>query len=71
MSDVKTRHDEEPIIRLGISTCLLGEDVRFDGGYRQDLFLLKTLGRYVEMGPRLSRSGDWPRHPSREPASGR
>lgn len=51
MSDVKIRHEKEPTIRLGISTCLLGENVRFDGGHKQDLFLIKTLGRYVEWVP--------------------
>lgn len=51
MADVKIKHDEEPTIRLGISTCLLGENVRFDGGHKQDLFLIKTLGRYVEWVP--------------------
>lgn len=42
---------EEPIIRLGISSCLLGENVRFDGGHKRDSFLLNTLGRYVEWVP--------------------
>ncbi len=51
MFDVKAMHEEEPIIRIGISTCLLGENVRFDGGHKQDLFLVKTLGRYVEWVP--------------------
>lgn len=51
MSEVKRQPTEEPVIRLGISTCLLGENVRFDGGHKQDLFLLKTLGRYVEWVP--------------------
>jgi uncharacterized protein YbbK (DUF523 family) len=31
-------------IRLGISSCLLGEKVRFDGGHKLDLFLTETLG---------------------------
>jgi len=35
-------------IRLGISTCLLGEEVRFDGGHKWDRFLTDTLGQYVE-----------------------
>jgi uncharacterized protein YbgA (DUF1722 family)/uncharacterized protein YbbK (DUF523 family) len=35
-------------VRLGISTCLLGEKVRYDGGHKQDRFLTDTLGRYVE-----------------------
>jgi uncharacterized protein YbbK (DUF523 family)/uncharacterized protein YbgA (DUF1722 family) len=38
----------EAPIRVGISTCLLGERVRFDGGHKRDLFLVETLGRYVE-----------------------
>ncbi len=38
-------------IRLGISTCLLGENVRYDGGHKLDRFLVHTLGRYVEWVP--------------------
>ena len=37
--------------RLGISTCLLGEHVRYDGGHRRDAFLVDTLGRFVEWVP--------------------
>jgi uncharacterized protein YbgA (DUF1722 family)/uncharacterized protein YbbK (DUF523 family) len=38
-------------IRLGISTCLLGENVRYDGGHKLDHFLTDTLGQYVEYVP--------------------
>ena len=38
-------------IRLGISSCLLGKAVRFDGGHKLDRFLTETLGRYVEYVP--------------------
>jgi len=38
-------------IRLGISTCLLGESVRFDGGHKLDHYLRDTLGAYVEYVP--------------------
>jgi uncharacterized protein YbgA (DUF1722 family)/uncharacterized protein YbbK (DUF523 family) len=38
-------------IRLGISTCLLGENVRYDGGHKLDRFLVNTLGQYVEWVP--------------------
>ncbi|MCK8600933.1 YbgA family protein [Desulfoferrobacter suflitae] len=38
-------------IRLGISTCLLGEPVRYDGGHKLDRFLRDTLGQYVEYLP--------------------
>jgi len=35
-------------LRLGISRCLLGDEVRFDGGHKRDHFLTDVLGRYVE-----------------------
>lgn len=38
-------------IRIGISTCLLGENVRYDGGHKLDRFLRDTLGQYVEYVP--------------------
>jgi uncharacterized protein YbgA (DUF1722 family)/uncharacterized protein YbbK (DUF523 family) len=38
-------------IKLGISTCLLGENVRYDGGHKWDRFLTDTLGQYVEYVP--------------------
>jgi uncharacterized protein YbgA (DUF1722 family)/uncharacterized protein YbbK (DUF523 family) len=41
----------EERIRLGVSACLLGEKVRFDGGHKLDHFLTDTLGRYVEYVP--------------------
>jgi uncharacterized protein YbgA (DUF1722 family)/uncharacterized protein YbbK (DUF523 family) len=38
-------------IKLGISSCLLGENVRYDGGHKLDPFLRDTLGLYVEYVP--------------------
>jgi uncharacterized protein YbgA (DUF1722 family)/uncharacterized protein YbbK (DUF523 family) len=38
-------------IRLGISSCLLGEKVRYDGGHKLDRFLADTLGQFVEFVP--------------------
>lgn len=38
-------------IRLGISSCLLGNKVRYDGGHKLDRFLTDTLGRYVDYVP--------------------
>jgi uncharacterized protein YbgA (DUF1722 family)/uncharacterized protein YbbK (DUF523 family) len=35
-------------IRIGISACLLGEEVRFDGGHKRDQFLTTTLAPHVE-----------------------
>lgn len=37
-----------PPIRVGISACLLGDQVRFDGGHKRDAFLIDTLGPCVE-----------------------
>ena len=38
-------------IPIGISTCLLGENVRYNGGHALDRFLRDTLGKYVEYVP--------------------
>jgi uncharacterized protein YbgA (DUF1722 family)/uncharacterized protein YbbK (DUF523 family) len=38
-------------IRLGISSCLLGNNVRYNGGHQLDKFITGTLGRYVEFVP--------------------
>ena len=35
-------------IRVGISACLLGDQVRFDGGHKRDPFLIDTMGPFVE-----------------------
>jgi uncharacterized protein YbgA (DUF1722 family)/uncharacterized protein YbbK (DUF523 family) len=42
--------DDAPI-RIGVSSCLLGREVRFDGGHKRDAFLTETLGRFVEWVP--------------------
>ena len=38
-------------IRLGISSCLLGHRVRFDGGHRWDRFITDTWGQFVDFVP--------------------
>lgn len=38
-------------IRLGVSACLLGQPVRYDGGHKLDQFLVEGLGRFVEYVP--------------------
>ena len=35
-------------IRIGISACLLGQNVRYDGGHALDHFLRDTLAQFVE-----------------------
>lgn len=38
-------------IRIGISSCLLGENVRYDGGHKWDRYITDTLGQYFEWVP--------------------
>ncbi len=38
-------------IPVGISTCLLGERVRYDGNHKRDAFLVETLGPFVRYVP--------------------
>lgn len=38
-------------IRLGVSSCLVGQKVRFDGGHKLDRYLVDILGQYVEFVP--------------------
>jgi uncharacterized protein YbbK (DUF523 family) len=40
-----------PRPRVGISRCLLGDAVRYDGGHKLDASLVETLGRAVEWVP--------------------
>jgi uncharacterized protein YbgA (DUF1722 family)/uncharacterized protein YbbK (DUF523 family) len=42
---------DEGKIKLGISTCLLGENVRYDGGHKLDHYLKDTLGKHVDWVP--------------------
>ena len=41
--------NQKPLV--GISKCLLGENVRYDGGHQLDRYLRDTLGRHVEFVP--------------------
>lgn len=42
--------DDAPV-RIGISSCLLGEQVRWDGGHKRDVFLTRVLEPFVEWVP--------------------
>jgi len=42
---------DRPKIKLGISACLLGQEVRYNGGHQLDRYLRDTLGQYVEYVP--------------------
>lgn len=43
--------NQEPQLKLGVSSCLLGNKVRYDGGHKLDPFLRDTLGRFVVYVP--------------------
>ena len=48
---MKRLYASEGPIRIGVSSCLLGEQVRFDGGHKRSDFLVETFGRFVEFVP--------------------
>ena len=41
----------EDKIRIGVSACLLGQQVRFDGGHKHDRYLTDTLGEHLDFVP--------------------
>jgi len=41
----------EGTFRIGISSCLLGNEVRWNAGHKQDKYLTRTLGKFVEYVP--------------------
>lgn len=54
--------------RVGISACLIGEPVRYDGGHKRAASLLRALGRHVEwvsVCPELEVGMGVPREPVR------
>ena len=38
-------------IRIGVSSCLLGRKVRYDGGHKRNAFVVDSLAPYVEFVP--------------------
>ena len=38
-------------IPVGVSSCLLGDQVRYDGGHKRHSYITGTLGRYFEFRP--------------------
>ena len=51
MSNPKPTDNGAPEIRIGVSSCLLGEAVRFDGGHKRNAFLVQMLGEYMTFVP--------------------
>ena len=38
-------------IPVGISSCLFGHNVRYDGGHKRNTYIIDTLGRYFDFQP--------------------
>ena len=43
--------DDLPRLKIGVSACLLGQEVRFDGQHKRDAFLVDELGPFVDFVP--------------------
>jgi uncharacterized protein YbgA (DUF1722 family)/uncharacterized protein YbbK (DUF523 family) len=39
------------VVRIGVSRCLLGEPVRWDGGHKRDAYLVDVFGPHVQWVP--------------------
>ncbi|HYQ81674.1 MAG TPA: DUF523 domain-containing protein, partial [Anaeromyxobacteraceae bacterium] len=44
-------HPTKGEIRIGASACLLGQNVRYDGGHKEDAFLTGRLARHAALVP--------------------
>ena len=56
------------MIRVGVSSCLLGAKVRFDGGHKQNRYLKDILGDYftfIPVCPEVAIGMGIPRQPIR------
>lgn len=46
-----SRKTRESPLRIGVSSCLLGQEVRYDGGHKRDRYVMDTLADYFEWVP--------------------
>ena len=46
-----TNSNAESRIQIGISSCLLGQSVRFDSGHKRDAYINDVLAKYFEYAP--------------------
>ncbi len=47
---LREEYADDPI-RIGISTCLLGQKVRFDAGHKRDRYITDILGQFFQFVP--------------------
>ena len=55
-------------VKIGVSACLLGEKVRYDGGHKRDSYITDTLGKlfiFVGVCPEVECGMPTPREPMR------
>jgi uncharacterized protein YbbK (DUF523 family)/uncharacterized protein YbgA (DUF1722 family) len=50
-SDTARWRSHDLAVRVGVSACLLGTRVRYDGGHKHDAFVEGELGRFVQLVP--------------------
>lgn len=43
--------NRESTMTIGVSACLLGQKVRYDGGHKHDSYITDTLGRFFRFLP--------------------
>jgi len=48
---MNTKIEQQVRPRVGVSSCLLGQEVRFDGGHKLDKFVRDKLGTYLILSP--------------------
>ena len=51
MASLETPSASDTTIRIGVSACLLGQEVRFDGGHKRSDFLVDVFGPFVQFVP--------------------
>ncbi|BAU58217.1 Hypothetical protein YbgA [Halorhodospira halochloris] len=51
MSQAQSSLPQDSLIPVGVSSCLLGEEVRYDGSHKRDRFITDKLSSYLEFVP--------------------
>lgn len=46
-----------PKLKVGVSSCLLGQEVRFNGGHERDGFLTGSLAGFIDFVPLCPEAG--------------
>jgi uncharacterized protein YbbK (DUF523 family) len=49
--DPRPANSEATPLRIGVSACLLGQQVRYDGGHRRHDFVVEQLAKHAELIP--------------------